>query len=309
MPILKNKDFSSVITKWIYERIYERNMSCNILVTGAVGTGKSFSSLRIAEIFDPDFKIKEQVVFTEDEFNDALEKYKRRREEIMESPLSQKQKKLLIRKEITGKVLIVDEGAVVADSLNFAKKGVKKLKYNLQSVRYLNLIIIFNLPVHTQFLKSARQLMHLYLETARPPSKSLRLTYVKPYIYSKTLFTKEGRELKRFTYRTEDGFNEVVSIWKLSKPKRGLWSPYERYSHKRKGEIASKENALDLETDLRKESLGQLCLHLYENKIQKVKELALAMDISEGKVRKYINEARDALKKLHNLKVNAFRPY
>jgi len=309
MPLVKAEDFTSIITKWIYDRIYVRNMSCYILVTGAVGTGKSFSSLRIAEIFDPDFKLKEQCIFTEDEFNDALERYKRRREEIMESPLSQKQKRKLIKKEITGKVLILDESGVAADNQDWAKKGIKKLKHNLQSVRYLNLIIIFNLPVHTQFLKSARQLMHLYLETARPPSKSLRLTYVKPYLYSKTLFTKDGRELKRFTYRTKEGFYEVVSIWKLSKPKRGLWSPYERYSHKRKGEIASKENALDLETKLRKDSLGQLCLHLYENKIQKVKELALAMEISDAKVRIYINEARNALRKLHNLKQNAFRPY
>jgi hypothetical protein len=271
MPILKKK-FNSVISNWIYDRIYNRNLSCNILVTGAVGTGKSFSSLRIAEMFDPDFKIKEQVVFTEDEFNDTLERLKKRREEIMESPIKPSEKRALIKKEITGKVLIVDEGAVVADSLNFAKKGVKKLKYNLQSVRYLNLIIIFNLPVHTQFLKSARQ-------------------------------------LKRFTYNNEDGYVEYVSIWKLSKPKRKLWQPYERYSHKRKGEIARKENARDLDKELRKDSLGQLCLHLYENKIQSVKELSFAMEVSQAKVRTYIHEARDKLRKIHVLKENAHRPY
>mgnify|MGYP003133026256 CR=1 FL=1 len=307
----KYKDrIKTPITSWINDRVYNQNQSCNILICGQVGTGKSFTALRIAEIFDVDFNVKKQVVYTKEQFNELLAEYKERRRSIEEDKdLTYAQKRARIRKEITGKVIIADEGGVIADSLDFAKKEVKDLKHNLQSIRYLNLIIIFCMPVHTQFLKAGRQLMHLYLETARVPSISMGQTYVKPYVYKKSLFTKDGRELKKFTYRTEDGFTEEMSVWKLGKPARKVWQPYERFSQASKDKIANETNLGAIETKNKTDLLGNLILYLSTNKILNLSEISRALEVPNSQIRKHRDQARANLRKLHKLKVTSFKPY
>lgn len=307
MPIIEEP--KSPVCNYIYNQVYKENRDFRILMTGAVGTGKSFTSLRIAEIFDPEFDCRKQVIFTKEEFNQALEHFKNLRKEIMESDLTPEEKQKRLTKEVRGKVLIVDESGVVADSVNHMNKDVKDIKYNLQSIRYLGLILVFNLPIASHFLKAGRQLMDMYCQTARPPSRSLRQSYVKVYIYKKNLFTKEGRELKKFTYTTEDGFPEEVGIWILSKPSRKYWQPYERYSHMRKDQIANENNTKEFENNLKQDRLSNLLLYNYENKVQSVKELAEILETSESSIRKYINTARVNLKKLHNLKSKNFDIY
>lgn len=307
MPLIQEP--TSPVCKYIYNQVYKENRDFRILMTGSVGTGKSFTSLRIAELFDPEFDCKKQVIFTKEEFNEALEHFKNIRKEIMESDLSHAEKEKELLKRVRGKVLIVDESGYVADSVNHMNKDVKDIKYNLQSIRYLGLILIFNLPIASHFLKAGRQLMDMYCQTARPPSRSLRQSYVKVYIYKKNLFTKEGRELKKFTYISEDGFPEEVGVWILSKPSRKFWQPYERYSHMRKDQIANENNTQEFEKTLREDRLQNLLLYNYENKIQSVKDLAEILETSQGTIRKYIGEARVKLKKLHNLKSKNFDIY
>ncbi len=308
MPnINKNLFKNDPVSTWIYNKVYTDNQSCSILITGAVGTAKSFSSLRIAEMFDPEFDMKKQMVFTTEEFNRTLERIKDRREEIMNSSLKPSEKRALIKKEITGKVIIADEGSVMADSLNFAQKEVKTLKYNLQTIRFLNLIVIFNLPVHSHFLKSARQLMHLTCETAGSPSKRRRLSFLKVYFSKAGIFDKFPYTI--FHFKDELGFKQYVRRWELKKPARRLWQPYERYSHKKKSEIAKKESLVEAETSAKQLELERLILYNYTNKIQTVAQMGEIMEVKDHKVRAYIKSGRDVLKKLHNLKVNAFRPY
>jgi len=141
MPIIKEPN--SPVSKYIYNQVFNQNRDFRILCTGQVGTGKSFSSLRIAEIFDPTFNVKKQVIFTKGEFNEALEHFKGIRKEILDSDLSQAQKTKALNEKIRGKVLIIDEGGVVADNTKWNDKDVKDIKYNLQSIRYLGLILIF----------------------------------------------------------------------------------------------------------------------------------------------------------------------
>ena len=307
MPnINKNIFKDDPVSTYIYNKVYNDNQSCSILITGAVGTAKSYSSLRIAEIFDPEWDMKQQMVFTTEEFNRTLERIKDRREEIMNSNIKPSEKRALIKKEITGKVIIADEGSVMADSLNFAQKEVKQLKYNLQSIRFLNLIVIFNLPVHSHFLKSARQLMHLTCETAGSPSKRRRLSFLKVYFSKAGIFDKYPYTL--FHFKDEFGFKQYVRVWELKKPARRLWQPYERYSHKKKSEIAKKETLGEMEKSAKQLELERLILHNYNQKIQTVAQMSEIMEIKDHKTRAYIKSGRDVLKKLKNLKINAI-PY
>lgn len=302
MPLIKEPN--SPVSKYIYNQVFKENRDFRILCTGAVGTGKSFSSLRIAEIFDPEFDVKKQVIFTKEEFNHALEHFKKIRQEILDSDLSEAQKTKALNEKIRGKVLIVDEGGVVADNTKWNDKDVKDIKYNLQSIRYLGLILIFNLPVHSHFLKAGRQLIDMYIETARAPSRSERLSYMKVYLYKKNLFTKEGRELRKFSFTNEYGFQEEVGIWKLKKPSRKYWQPYERYSHARKDQIAVENNTKELEQTIEQKHIQNMVLYLYDNKILSVKDMAQVLKCTEGRIRKYKTEAQVALKKLYNLKKN-----
>jgi len=308
MPnINKNIFKDDPVSTYIWNKVYRDNQSCSILITGAVGTAKSYSSLRIAEMFDPDFEIKKQVLFTTEEFNRTLERLKDRRVEIMNSNLKPSEKRALIKKEITGKVVICDEGSIIADSLDFHQKDVKQLKYNLQSIRFLNLIVIFNLPVDTQFLKAARQLMHLTCETAGSPSKRRRLSFLKVYFSKAGLFDKYPYTI--FHFKDEFGFKQYVRRWELKKPARRLWQPYERFSHRKKSEIAKKETLGEAEKSAKQLELERLILYNYTNKIQTVAQMGEIMEVKDHKVRAYIKSGRDVLKKLHNLKINAFRPY
>ena len=302
MPIIKEPN--SPVTKYIYNQVFNQNRDFRILCTGQVGTGKSFSSLRIAEIFDPTFDVKKQVIFTKEEFNEALQYFKNLRKEILESDLPQAEKTKALTEQIRGKVLIIDEGGVVADNTKWNDKDVKDIKYNLQSIRYLGLILIFNLPVSSHFLKAGRELMNMYIETVRPPSINKRLSYMRVYIHQKNLFTKSGRELRKFSFTNEDGYREEISVWKLSKPSRKYWQPYERYSHMRKDQIAVENNTKELELTIEGKHIQNLVLYLYDNKILSIKQIAEVLKCSESRVRKYKSEAQVALKKLYNLKKN-----
>lgn len=292
----------SPVSRYIYDNIYKYNTDVRILMTGQVGTGKSFSSLRIAEIFDPDFDVQKQTIYDTKELLETFDYYKNLEQEIAESNLSPSEKKEKIDRLITGKVLIIDEGGVVASNLRFMNEDVEAIKNNLQSLRYLKLILIFNLPVASQFLKSGRQLMNLYCITARRPSFSLRQTYVKVYEYNKDFFTKEQHALKLLKYRNEYGVLTSVNVWVLSKPKRKLWQPYERYSRKRKSQIASLVNTQRSETLLKQQHLNRLLHHLKETKTMSVTNMSKVLEISESSVRKYIKNYTAELQKISEVK-------
>ena len=117
------------------------------------------------------------------------------------------------------------------------------------------------------------------------------------------------KDLKKFSYYTDEGYPEELSIWELSKPKRKLWQPYERYSHSKKDQIANENNTKEYETNLKNNRLVNLILYNYTNKVQSVKELAEILEVGETTIRRYINEGKVKLKKLHNMKSKNFSIY
>jgi DNA-directed RNA polymerase specialized sigma subunit len=88
-----------------------------------------------------------------------------------------------------------------------------------------------------------------------------------------------------------------------------LWSPYERFSQASKDRIANDSNTAVYESTVKKDVLGQLVLYLYTNKVMSIKQIAEACEVPQSRIRKYKDEAQDALRKLHKLKVTAFQPY
>ena len=77
----------------------------------------------------------------------------------------------------------------------------------------------------------------------------------------------------------------------------------------KKDQIANEENTKDYENKLKDSRLINLILYNYSNKVQSVKEIAEILEFSESTIRKYINEGKVKLKKLHNMKSKNFGIY
>ena len=77
----------------------------------------------------------------------------------------------------------------------------------------------------------------------------------------------------------------------------------------KKDQIANEENTKDYENQLKDSRLINLILYNYSNKVQSVKEIAEILEVSESTIRKYINEGKVKLKKLHNMKSKNFGIY
>ena len=112
-----------------------------------------------------------------------------------------------------------------------------------------------------------------------------------------------------FTYQTEDGFTEEMSIWKLGKPRWRVWGAYERFSQASKDKIANETNLGAIEKKNKEDLFGNLILYLSTNKIMNLSEISRALEVPNSKIIKHRDLARANLRKLHKLKVTSFRPY
>lgn len=106
-------------------------------VCGETGSGKSYASLRLGELIDPEFSA-DDVVFSVAEFLDALEQ------------------------KGAGEVIIFDEGQEWNARRAMSKKNVQMTEI-MAMLRFTRVNIIFTAPAISMMDVSLRRLMHLYL--------------------------------------------------------------------------------------------------------------------------------------------------
>lgn len=133
--------------KWINNR-FLRNKNILVAVTGSTGSGKSYTSQRICELwyklrFNKEFPTETHTCFSIGE--------------LMKMLSSGKLKK--------GELLIFEEAGANLNALDFQNKVSKVFTFVLQSFRSMNVGVIFNLPVLTMLNKSARLLLHAHFIT------------------------------------------------------------------------------------------------------------------------------------------------
>lgn len=134
------------INKYIGNR-FKANKNIIMVITGSTGSGKSYTSLRLAEhwynyFFKKEFPV-ENVCF-------SLEEVARRLKD-----------RTLQRNEL----LILEEAGANLGAADFQAKVSKVFTYILQSFRSMNIGLILTLPVLTMLNKQARQLLHAHLTT------------------------------------------------------------------------------------------------------------------------------------------------
>lgn len=126
---------------YVKQRIkHNKNFLCAI--TGPTGSGKTYSSLRIAEVLDPTFNA-ERIVFTPKEFIDVLNNGELK----------------------SGSVVVFDEAGVSLNNRQWQSLANNLIQFVLQTFRHKNYIVLFTAPDFGFIDKSSRKLFHSYMET------------------------------------------------------------------------------------------------------------------------------------------------
>ena len=127
---------------------FKKNKNILLAMTGMTGSGKSYTSLRMCELyyqykFKKDFPVETNVCFS----------------------ISELMKLLTTKTLKRGEIIILEEAGTSLNSLDYQNKVSKLFTFILQSFRSMNIGLIFTLPVLTMLNKSARMLMHAHYVT------------------------------------------------------------------------------------------------------------------------------------------------
>lgn len=156
---ISSKHKGSYWNRYILNRI-TRNKNFVCAITGQTGSGKSWTAVRMGEVLDPDFDVR-NICFTSREFMDLV---------------NGKTKELK-----KGSVIVFDEVQVSMSHLEYQSLQAKVLNYVFQTFRHRNFILFMTSP-HFSFINaSLRKLFHSRMETISidPRKKLCRL---KPFL-------------------------------------------------------------------------------------------------------------------------------
>jgi len=135
---------AKVLRQEIWSRLNERNQHFMAVMVGPEGSGKSYTSLKIAETVDPSFDA-ERVMFDPAEFLAKLQEWKE-------------------AGETAGKMVVVDEAGVGIGTRSWYEKDQIKLNKVLQVIRDENMGIIFTVPSLSDLDSQARRRLRAFCE-------------------------------------------------------------------------------------------------------------------------------------------------
>jgi len=196
---------------YIKQRI-RKNKNFLGFISGQTGSGKSYSSLRIAEELDKEFSI-ERCVFG------GLE--------LMNLINSGKLKK--------GSVIVFEEVGVNINARNWASITNKMLNYLLQTFRHKNFILIMNSPFMDFIDSATRKLFHAEMQT-------IGIDFKNEEVLLKPQLIQYNPRLQKFYFKRlkviKPEGKVPVDIWRVAKPSEPLRQAYE----KKKNEFTARLN-------------------------------------------------------------------
>lgn len=195
-----------VFCDWLHKR-FNQNKNALITIMGATGSGKSYASIRLAELwykrfFNETFPTT-HICFTIHELAKLLNGGTLR----------------------FGDIIIFEEAGVSMSSLDFQNRLSKIMGFVLQSFRSKNICVIFNLPSISFLNKTARVLMHLIIETDGI-NKSAGYVKLKPLLNNYNVrMDKSYNVYMRVSYTNR---KKAIKRWKIKKPSEEILIPYEK---------------------------------------------------------------------------------
>lgn len=204
MPLLQSLGKNRPFFNYILWRI-RHNKNFLVCVSGSVGSGKSYLSLRMGEDLDEEFDIR-NVCFDGEEFMDLI---------------TQKTKKLK-----KGAVIIFDEFQETQGNLDYQTKQSKLINSILSTFRHKNFILIVTTPHFLHINASSRRLFHSRIQTISIDTRKQRVK-TKPYLLQSDQHSgKIYRKFLRF-WNIDEGIVRKVEILYVGKPSKELIKQYE----------------------------------------------------------------------------------
>ena len=204
---------AGLILKYIDSKM-RNNKNFLSVVTGSTGSGKSYSCLRLAELWYLHY-FKDRTFPTTNICFSVEELIKRLRTGGLKK----------------GDLLIAEEIGISANAKNFQSKTNKALQFILQSFRSLNIIVLFNVPHFSFFDKTARMLMHSHIQTKMIDVEKQQCI-LKPYFLS--ISQTSGKIYSKWLRVKNIKTNQLLKITslRLSKPSKDLVVVYEEMKNR-----------------------------------------------------------------------------
>lgn len=191
-PILNN----------VRRRLHRLNQNWIAVITGSVGSGKSWTGIKICRYIDNDFTI-DRVVFSAKELLDLVRSGELKR----------------------GSAILLDEAGIAMGSREFQSKENKQLSALFQTFRSLNYALVITVPNMAFIDRQARMVLHAIIETQSIDRKRgiCRVKYKNVKLHWKT---QEPRGYYPWVQR-DDGFAMRAPFMSVHKPPKELTDPYE----------------------------------------------------------------------------------
>lgn len=217
----EEKEYSWI--RYIKQRI-KKNLNMIIVITGKTGSGKSWSSLSLGEMLDPDFSI-ERVIFKAKGLMNLVNRGNLK----------------------AGSVIVWEEAGIDLSSKSWQSTTNKIINFLIQSFRHKNFILILNAPYSDFVDSTTRKLFHAEFQTVSTNLKKKKVT-VKPKLL------QYNASLKKWYYhylkvKIPDIGTVKIRRFAIPKPSEELIQAYERaktnYTTNLNLEIEEKLNNLD----------------------------------------------------------------
>lgn len=252
----------SYLVDHMWKRTHERNKNLIVGMVGPTGSGKSYASLKFAQVLDPNFTI-ERVCFNSEQFMKLLN-------EGIDSGYW---------KTHPGSVIIYDEAGLGLNSKKWYDAKVQAFAELLQLFRYLRLMVFFTTPDISFITKDARKLFHAVFQTnGIIPEK--QLCRIRPQFLQ--VNPQTGDVYYKFLRVVEDGSTTVIREALLGMPTREIIRAYEfrkeEYGRKIADLTEKRINKIDVKLDRSKLTPHQE--QIYELKRSGLRNVDIAQQLA-----------------------------
>jgi len=208
-----------IICKWYASR-FGNNKNALVCLTGSTGSGKSYTCLRIAELwydykFGEPFPVKTHCCFSISEIMTLLNSGTLRK----------------------GELIILEEAGVLLHSLDFQNRISKLFTFILQSFRSMNIGLLFNLPILSMLNKNTRLLLHAHFITN---SIDFRDETIKIKPFFNQVNQQTGKIYPKYLWISSKGKSKQVKRFKFNLPSKDILKIYEAKKHNFVSELNQK---------------------------------------------------------------------
>jgi ABC-type dipeptide/oligopeptide/nickel transport system ATPase component len=235
------------LIRHVVESRFRQKKNTFIAICGGVGEGKSYTALRLAEIIQPDFNVKEQVVYYPQQFLQVIENARSK----------------------GYRVVVLDEAHTTVPArlwYSFTNLAVSLVASTFRQLK--SLVVIIVAPNINWVEKSIREMMNYYGVVLRKEGSP---AYLKLYEVGFNYFdlTDQNPYLKRITF-AYNGRPFKVNVLEVKKPSDKIIQDYEEVATEFKKKLIEKQlqevvKKIEKATEVQFKNIDEIINALIEN--------------------------------------------